>query len=83
MFGYKIATTGGTLTALSPANIPTGLHPVALAMHPSIKSSGAFLFTSNSGSSNISGFSISTTTGSMTNPITVSAPSVPSGMTAR
>ncbi|MBZ5664482.1 MAG: lactonase family protein [Acidobacteriia bacterium] len=83
VFGYKIGTTSGTLTALSPASEPTGLHPVAMAMHPSVKSSGAFLYTSNSGSSNISGFSVSTTTGSMSSPITVSSPSVPSGMAAR
>ena len=83
VFGYKIATTSGTLTATSPANEPTGSTPVALAMHPSIKSSGAFLYTSNSRSSNISGFSVNTTTGSMSNPITVSSPSVPSGMAAR
>jgi Lactonase, 7-bladed beta-propeller len=83
VFGYKIGTTAGTLTALSPANQPTGSQPVAMAMHASVNSSGAFLYTSNTGASNISGFSISTTTGSMSTPITVSAPSVPSGMAAR
>ncbi len=83
VFGYKIATTAGTLSALNPTSEPTGSQPVALAMHPSVNSSGAFLYTSNSLSSNISGFSVSTTTGSMSSPITVAAPSVPSGMAAR
>jgi 6-phosphogluconolactonase (cycloisomerase 2 family) len=83
VFGYKIGTTAGTLTALSPSSQPTGSQPVAMAMHSSVKSSGAFLYTSNSLSSNISGFSLSTTTGSMSSPITVTSPSTPSGMVAR
>jgi hypothetical protein len=83
VFGYKINTTSGTLTALSPASEPTGSQPVALALHPSVNSSGAFLYISNSGSSNISGFSLSTTTGSMSSPITVNSPSTPSGMAAK
>jgi Lactonase, 7-bladed beta-propeller len=83
IFGYKINTTAGTLTALSPANQPTGGQPVAMAMHPSVNSSGAFLYTSNSTSTSISGFSINTNTGSMSNPIIVTSPSTPSGMAAR
>jgi DNA-binding beta-propeller fold protein YncE len=79
LHGFRINTTAGTLTALSPANQPTGSQPVALAMH----SSGKFLYTSNSNASNISGFTVSTTSGSMSNPITVSSPAGPSGMTAR
>lgn len=83
VYGYKINTTSGVLSALNPANKPTGSQPVALALHPSVNSSGAFLYTSNSGSSNISGFSVSTTTGSMGSSITVNSPSTPSGMAAR
>jgi 6-phosphogluconolactonase (cycloisomerase 2 family) len=83
VFAYLINSTQGTLTALSPANEPTGSQPVALALHPSVGSTGQFLYTSNSNSSNITGFTLNTTSGAMSSPITVSAPAAPSGMTAR
>jgi hypothetical protein len=83
VFGYRINTTAGTLTALTPVNEPTGSQPVALALHPSVGNAGQFLYTSNSNSSNITGLTLSTTSGSMSNPITVVAPAAPSGMTAR
>ena len=79
VFGFRVNTTAGTLTALSPASQPTGSQPVALAMH----SSGQFLYTSNTNASNISGFTVSTTTGAMSSPFTVSTPASPSGMTVR
>jgi 6-phosphogluconolactonase (cycloisomerase 2 family) len=79
VFGFRINTTAGTLTSLTPASEPTGSQPVAMAMH----SSGKFLYTSNINASNISGFSVSTISGSMSNPITVNSPAGPSGMTAR
>ena len=79
VFGFRINTTAGTLTSLTPANEPTGSQPVAMAMH----SSGKFLYTSNINASNISGFSVRTISGSMSNPITVNSPAGPSGMTAR
>jgi hypothetical protein len=86
--GFQINTTAGTLTALSPPNLPTGSQPVAMAMHASVNSagqalyssSGQFLYTSNSGSSNITGLTLSTTTGSMGSPFTVSSPAAPSGI---
>jgi hypothetical protein len=83
VFGFKINTTAGTLTALSPPNLPTGSRPVALALHPSVKNTGQFLYTSNSASSNISGFTLSTTSGVMNSLPTVITPAAPSGMTAR
>jgi 6-phosphogluconolactonase (cycloisomerase 2 family) len=79
VYGFRIGTTAGTLTPLSPANLPTGSQPVAMAMH----SSGKFLYTSNSGSSNISGFTVSTTSGSMSSLPAVNSPAGPSGMAAR
>ncbi len=79
LFGFRIGTTAGTLTALSPANLSTGSQPVALAMH----SSGKFLYTSNNNASSISAFAVSTTTGSMTSLSTVNTPSAPRGMAAR
>ncbi len=83
VFGFKINTTSGVLSALSPASQPTGSQPVALAMHPGINSAGQFLYVSNSVSSNISGFAVSTTTGSMSSPTTVISPAGPSGMAAK
>jgi hypothetical protein len=83
LYGFRINTTAGTLTALSPASEPTGSQPVALALQTPVGSSAQFLYVSNSTSSNISGFNVSTTTGSMGNPITVVSPSNPSGMVAR
>jgi len=82
VYGYKISSSG-TLSALSPPYEPTGSRPVAMAMHPSVNASGTFLYTSNNAASNISGFSVSTTTGSMGTPITVNSPSTPTGMAAR
>jgi 6-phosphogluconolactonase (cycloisomerase 2 family) len=90
VFAFRINTTAGTLTALSPPNQPTGTQPVSMAMHPSVNSvgqslyssSGQFLYTSNTTSSNITGFTLSTTSGAMSSPITVVAPAAPSGMAA-
>jgi 6-phosphogluconolactonase (cycloisomerase 2 family) len=82
IYGYRINPTAGTLTAQSPAYEPTGSGPVSMAMHPSISDTGQFIYTSNTASSNITGFAVSTTTGSMSNPITVIAPAAPSGMAA-
>ena len=77
VFGYRINTTTGELTA--PANQQTGSQPVALAIH----SSGKFLYTSNSTANNISGFTLSVTSGAMSSPTTVNSPVGPSGMAAR
>jgi hypothetical protein len=79
VFGYRIFSTTGVLTAQNPASLQTGSQPVALAIH----SSGKFLYTSNSGSSNISAFTLSTTSGSMNSLSTVNSPPGPSGMAAR
>jgi len=80
LFGFKIATTAGTLTTLNPPNQGTGSQPVALALHPTVNNTGQFLYVSNSNSSNISGFTLDTTTGSMSTPFTVDAPAAPSGL---
>src|SRR5271166_2487213 len=88
--GFQINTTAGKLTGLTPPSQPTGSQPVSMAMHASVNSlgqalfssSGQFLYTSNSGSSNVTGISLSTTNGSMGPPFTVTAPAAPSGMAA-
>jgi 6-phosphogluconolactonase (cycloisomerase 2 family) len=63
-----------------------------MAMHASVNSagqllynsnsSGQYLYTSNTVSDNITGFTVSTTSGSMSSPITVITPAAPSGMAA-
>jgi hypothetical protein len=83
VYGFRINTTAGTLTALSTASQATGAQPVALALQPQVGSSAQFLYVSNNGSSTISGFNVSTITGTMSNPITVTSPPGPSGMVAR
>ena len=85
VFGFRIDTGAGTLTALSPASYPTGAgaQPGALALHPSVNNTGQFLFVSNNRSSNVMAFTLSTTSGSMSSPITVNTLSGPSGMAAR
>jgi hypothetical protein len=80
VYGFHINTTAGTLTALSPTNQPTGSQPVSMALHPAVNNTGQFLYTSNNSSDSITGFTLSTTSGSMSNPITVVAPAAPSGM---
>jgi hypothetical protein len=80
VYGFRINTTAGTLTPLSPPNLPTGSQPISMALHPTVQNTGQFLFTSNSGSSNLTGFTLNAATGSMVNPITVVAPAAPSGI---
>jgi hypothetical protein len=85
VFGFTIDTGSGKLTALNPnPNLPTGSHPVSMAFHPTVNNTGQFLYTSNSGSTNISGFTLSTTSGVM-NPLPspTDTTTTPSGMTAR
>jgi hypothetical protein len=84
VYGFTI-NAGGTLTALSPnPNLPTGSHPVSMAFHPTVNNTGQFLFTSNSGSTNISGFTLSTTSGVMNSlPSPTDTTTTPSGMAAR
>ena len=83
VFGFKVNTTTGTLSAQSPATQPTGSQPVSIALHPSVNNTGQFLFVSNSNSDNVSAFSLNTTSGSMSNPSTVVTPATPSGLAAR
>src|SRR5580658_203648 len=83
VFGFDIAATAGTLTALSgsPQN-SQGSEPVSLAMHPSVNNTGQYLYVSNSNSQSIGGFTLSTTTGSMSSPTNTIAPAGPSGIAA-
>lgn len=87
VFAFHMNTSAGTLSPLAPAYAPTGNDPVSMVLLPSVNSVGQnlngygqFLFVSNNGSSNITGFTLSTTDGALGNPITVLAPAAPTGM---
>jgi hypothetical protein len=83
VFGFRISTAAGTLTALTPASAATGSQPVALAMRASTPDNpGQFLFVSNSTSSNITSFTVNINTGSMSNPITTISAPEPGAMVA-
>jgi 6-phosphogluconolactonase (cycloisomerase 2 family) len=84
VFAFSMGSSSGKLTALNPANQPTGAVPVALAMHGGLKSTTEYLYSANNGSNSITGWSVVATTGSLGNPITVTfAAGQPSGMAGR
>jgi len=85
IFGFQISTGTGVLRPLSPASLPTGAHPVALAMHTSSNALDNFIYTSNSTGESITGFAASTTAGqlSTSTSTTLFTPGLPSGMAAR
>jgi len=81
VFGYRINITTGQLTVLTPASQPSqGSQPVALAMQGSVKEGGEFLYVSNSNSSNIGAFNVSTTTGGLSGATNVISNPGPSGL---
>ena len=82
VYGFQINTSVGTLASQNPANQQTGSQPVSMAIHPSVNNTGQFLYISNSDSDSVSVYSLSTTTGSMGSPLTVTAPATPSGLAA-
>jgi hypothetical protein len=81
VYGYRINITTGQLTVLTPASQPSqGSQPVALAMQGSVKQGGEFLYVSNSNSSNIGAFSVSTITGGLGGATNVISNPGPSGL---
>jgi len=83
VYGYRINTTTGVLTALTPVYEPTGSLPAAMAMQPSVKQGGEYLYVSNTNSSNIIGFTVNTATGGLSSPSTVISYPGPTGMAAQ
>jgi hypothetical protein len=82
--GFKIAGGVGTLSTLTPANLPTGAQPVAMAIHGNYNGSGEFIYTSNQAASSITGFSVDATTGTMSGAgTTIFLLGQPSGLAAR
>jgi len=81
VYGFQINPTAGTLTVLPNSPQPSqGSQPTSIALHPSVNNTGQFLFVSNSNSQSIAGFTLSTTTGSMSNATTTVTPAAPSGI---
>ena len=88
LFGFKINTSQGTLTALAPASQPTGSQPVSMALHASVNSqgqnlysaSGQFIYVANTLSSNLTAFGLSTANGTISTLGTQIAPAAPSGV---
>jgi Lactonase, 7-bladed beta-propeller len=84
VYGFRMTTTTGVLTALSPATQPTGASPVALAIHPNYNAGAEFLYVSNNVGSSVTGFNVSATTGTLSSGITVVfSPGAPSGIAGR
>jgi len=84
VYGFKIAGSVGTLSALTPANQPTGTQPVAMAIHNNYNASGEFIYTSNQAGSSLTGFSVNQTTGSISGAgTTIFLQGQPSGLAAR
>jgi hypothetical protein len=81
VYAFRISTATGTLSGLNPAFLSTGSFPVAMALHPT----GIFLYlyVSNNASSNLSGFTVNTTSGQLGNPITVISLGQPAGLVAK
>jgi len=80
VYGFTINETAGTLTPLPTPSEPTGAQPVGLALQPSVGNLGQFLYVSNSNSANITGLTLNTANGAMSNPTTVTAPPGPTGI---
>jgi hypothetical protein len=81
VFAFRIGTATGVLSALNPPFVGTGSFPVAMAMHPT--GTFLFLYVSNNASSNLSGFTVNTTSGQLGNPITVISLGQPAGLVAK
>ncbi len=85
VYAFRMNTTSGVLSALSPALQPTGSGPVALAMHGSDNNSNEYLFVSNNVSSTISGYIVNLTSGNLSSPLAplIFPPGNPYGIAGR
>jgi hypothetical protein len=85
IYAFRMNTTTGVLTGLSPALQPTGSGPVALAMHASNNNSNEYLFVSNNNSSTVTGYIVNLTSGNLSNPLAplIFPPGNPYGIAGR
>jgi Lactonase, 7-bladed beta-propeller len=81
VFGFRISTATGKLSGLNPQFLGTGSSPIAMTMHPT--GNFLYLYVSNNASSNLSGFTVNTTSGTLGNPTTVIALGQPAGLVAK
>jgi 6-phosphogluconolactonase (cycloisomerase 2 family) len=85
VYGFKMNTTTGLLSALSPALEPTGAGPVSLAMHGSNNNSNEYLYVSNNGQSTLSGYIVNLASGDLSSPLApvIFPPGNPYGIAGR
>jgi 6-phosphogluconolactonase (cycloisomerase 2 family) len=85
VYAFRMNTTTGVLTGLSPALQPTGAGPVALSIQPSDNNSNEYLFVSNNASSTVSGYIVNLTSGNLSNPLAplIFPPGNPYGIAGR
>src|ERR1035438_8980746 len=65
VYGFHMTTGTGLLQGLTPASMPTGGTPVALAMHPNFNNGAEFLSVSNNTGSSVTGYNVAVTTGTL------------------
>jgi 6-phosphogluconolactonase (cycloisomerase 2 family) len=75
----KISPISGSLTALSPATVATGLGPVAIA----IRSDDNWLFVSNSNGPSVSQYAVTPATGALTVQPVIPTDNYPSGVAVK
>jgi hypothetical protein len=81
VYAFRIGTATGKLSGLNPQFLGTGSFPIAMTMHPT--GNFLYLYVSNNASSNLSGFSVNTTSGALGNPTTIIALGQPAGLVAK
>jgi len=79
VYGYKISSTNGALTPLTPAFVATNSFPTSIA----IRSDDSFMFVANFNSANLSEYGITPFTGALTPQPTVTAFPLPWGVAVK
>jgi len=77
--GFKISPVSGSVTALTPATIPTGVQPKAIV----IRGDDNWLFVTNYGSASVSQYSITPATGALSVLPTIQTDNYPFGVAVK
>ena len=85
VYAFRMTTGTGILTPLAPPLEPTGLEPVALAIHASNNTTNEYLYVSNNAASTISGYTVNVTSGALSSPMAplIFTPGNPYGMVGK
>ncbi len=90
VYEFRITTSSGAILSIGQQPYqPTGSQPVSLAIQPTRNLggnnnfSGEYLYVANTNSDNITGFSVSTTSGLLSNAISVITPPGPTGIAVK